>query len=552
MPSFANSVAEYEVRRQAYLSSAASTNNISALVIQAYLGVPLNQDILERTLANIQIKKNRDFEINQLIRVLFLTKDSTCKILNTLKKQPFWLTKGELERQYWSENHMILWMSSAWLLHEKFGWELSDTMLHKRLLHFLTLKVEYGFYEFFSPVYFPYLLSGLLNLADFSEDEQIKTLATQAAVRLIKNCLLFVNDKGIFFPAAGRSQANKYINGYDHNHAHFIHLMTGLGRKQTRSSQIGSFIATTQLNMSDAIADFQTNVDQIISNGHALSKNVHQHLSRFDKTLFQWSSGAYFHPDVIEDTFWLIDKINLWDHEAFKPYLKGTYFSPYFAQLIAEQIPSVTQSSVISQSNVALYKNKGVVLSSIQNFWPGSQGYQQWPWVAAIDNLAVWTQSGKINADGKRQHKILVNTSLPYIKQKSNMLLIMYKANNDLNFVAHPDNSVTLHWPQNFDQSIEKGRWLIGRRKNSYIAVYKPCDGKINDIYACDNQDGQTWAAVVGNQSTYGSFNGFIHEIENTDVEEKWIWRWNWNKLNTDYYGKIRHLNQIIEKTWPS
>jgi len=77
-------------------------------------------------------------------------------------------------------------MSSAWLLHEKFNWNISDPTLHKRLLHFLTLKVNYGFYEFFSPTYFPYLLSGLLNLADFSKDEHIKSLAEQAAQRLIK------------------------------------------------------------------------------------------------------------------------------------------------------------------------------------------------------------------------------------------------------------------------------------------------------------------------------------------------------------------------------
>jgi len=547
-PSFANSIAEYEARRQAYLASAAPANNDNSLIMQAYLGLQLNPDALDRSLRKIISKDKADFHINKLVRVLFYTEDSQDKILNIFQQLPFFLTQGELKNQYWSENHMILWMSSAWLLHEKFGWELSDPTLHDRLLHFLNLKVKYGFYEFFSPTYFPYLLSGLLNLADFSTDEEIKALAQQAAQRLIKECLLFVNDKGVFFPASGRSYAAKYTNAYDHNHARLIYLITGLGKKQDTSSHIGGFIATTDLNMSGIINTFQTNLDTVIHNGHPLSTHVHASLSRFDRTMFQWSSGEYFHPDRVKDTTWLINTMNLWDHEAFNQHSEIAKMPEWIAKFGASQMGSITRSSVISDSYVALYKDHGTTLSSIQDFWKGRQGYQQWPWVATIDDVAVWTQSGEVKKNWRDRSRTLANASLPYVKQKNNMILIMYKANVDLKLIARKNHSVSLYWPTDFDETIEKGRWIMGRRGSSYIAVYRHCTGKINGFYACDDQDGQTWAAIVGNASTHGNFAAFVDDSTHATIEEKWTW--NPKRFAYDYYGKIKYHDKKIEKTW--
>jgi len=55
--SFANSIAEYEARRQTYLLSAAPANDDNSLVMQAYLGLTLNQDALDRALSKIMAKK---------------------------------------------------------------------------------------------------------------------------------------------------------------------------------------------------------------------------------------------------------------------------------------------------------------------------------------------------------------------------------------------------------------------------------------------------------------------------------------------------------------
>ncbi len=58
---------------------------------------------------------------------------------------------------YWSENHMIMWMSSEWLL-DQHNNETPDTGPRERIVHFLDLKATYGFYEFLSSSYFPYTM----------------------------------------------------------------------------------------------------------------------------------------------------------------------------------------------------------------------------------------------------------------------------------------------------------------------------------------------------------------------------------------------------------
>jgi hypothetical protein len=184
-----NSVA-YEQRRTAYINTALSNFNGDAITIQAYQGVPVNLPSLYALTSTITTKSTVDFDIVKLVRVLCLSSGQyDTIILPALNSIPFWLTKSDTLRGYWSENHMIQWMSSDWLLHERYN-KTVDANLDYRLRHYLRMKVKYGFYEFFSSTYAPYCLSGLLNLADFAQDTEIKTLATQAAQRLLADTLL--------------------------------------------------------------------------------------------------------------------------------------------------------------------------------------------------------------------------------------------------------------------------------------------------------------------------------------------------------------------------
>ncbi|HPA36786.1 MAG TPA: hypothetical protein PLA16_10485, partial [Chitinophagales bacterium] len=237
---------EFEARRQQYIQDAIlRPNSDDVITIQAYKGVPVDQNLLTAMLNNIPTRSTVDFDIVKLIRVLFLSNgEYDSQILPVLEPIPFWLTPGENQREYWSENHMIMWMSSDWLLHEKYG-KAIDSTLERRLRHYLRLKNQYGFYEFYSSTYLPYCFSGLVNLADFAEDAEIKSLATQASQKILQELLLLTNDRGSYFPAAGRNYYGKYETPFLQNHNHLIYLLTGRGTKPTTASHAGGFLATT-------------------------------------------------------------------------------------------------------------------------------------------------------------------------------------------------------------------------------------------------------------------------------------------------------------------
>ncbi|UPT67340.1 MAG: hypothetical protein M0D57_01185 [Sphingobacteriales bacterium JAD_PAG50586_3] len=157
----------YTQRKADYVTTGLAAPNGEKLVLQAYQDVPLDNNILNSKLNEVTTNTTADFTIIELVRVLFLTNgEYDAQILPVLNSVPYWINYGDTMRNYWSENHMIMWMGSDWLLHEKYGRPI-DATLEARLKHYLQLKVDYGFYEFFSSVYGPYSFSGLLNLSRF-------------------------------------------------------------------------------------------------------------------------------------------------------------------------------------------------------------------------------------------------------------------------------------------------------------------------------------------------------------------------------------------------
>lgn len=544
----------FEIRRDEYINNAISNINSNVICIQAYKGLPVDQSILNTTLTNVTTNSTADFDIVKLIRVLCLSHgeyDST--ILPVLRPIPFWLEANETNREYWSENHMIMWMSSDWLLHEKYG-KIVDSTLDKRLRHYLHLKIQFGFYEFYSSTYAPYCLSGLLNLADFSQDVEIKTLATQAAQLLLKDILLLTNDKGVFFPVAGRNYASKYENAYGANHNHLIYLLTGMGEAPQDASHAGAFLATSTITVDDVINAWTPSINTIFTQGHTLLdgvNNINNTMSTKDKVIFQWSSGAYFHPDVAASTFNLVNNLNLWNHFEFDEYRQFSFLPAALIPTFAEIASPISKSSGIYHPTIAIFKNKSITLSSLQDFWKGKNGYQQFPVVANIGTTAVFTLSGKPTSDWTDRPDIHANTHLPYVQQKDNIALIMYRAEKGLALFGYKEEKldISLHWQSNkFDEIKENGNWILGREDNSYVAVRRHCVGEINGVQACDNPDGQTWIIIVGNADMYGSFDDFEQKINQAQYEEKWYF--NLPTLQWVYFAKIVVDGKTLEYAW--
>lgn len=492
-----------------------------------------------------------DFDIVKLVRVLFFSNGAyDSLIVPALNQFPYWVRKGDTLHGFWSENHMIMWMSSNWLLHERYGRAI-DSTLHKRLRHYLELKVRYGFYEFFSSVYAPYCLSGLLNLADFSQDTEIKTLAIQAAQRLLKDLLMLTNDRGVFYPAAGRNYYGKYENPFGQNHSNLIYLLTGFGPAPTSASHAGGFLASSTLPVDDVINSWTPFLDTIYHIGHSLDSGfvINSSMYYVDKIIFQWSSGAYFHPDVSVETATLLRDSSLWDHVDFAPLRMLSSLPVQSIHDLTLQYPSISTSSVICEENVAIFKHNSITLSSIQNFWKGRLGYQQMPCVANIGTTAVLTASGIVESDWGNRTESTNNQHLPYVKQKNNVALIMYRPEPKPAFLNYNNPEVALHWMDaDFNEIINDSMWLIGRQDENYIGVRRSCIGEINGVRACNIPNGQTWVFIVGDAGMYGNFINFKTLIGNSQFEEKWYY----DSLTSQsvYYAKINMDTITVEYAW--
>ena len=515
----------YEKRRNAYIDTALAHYNNQAITLQAYRGVQVDTGTLNGILNNITTDGTVDFNLVQLIRVLYFSNGQYDTIIkHAFDKIPFWLTNNEVLRDYWSENHMCQWLSSDFLRHERYHMPF-DARMDYRVRHYLRLKIQYGFYEFLSTDYNPYCLSGLLNLADFAQDAEVKSLATQAATRLLKDQLYMATNNGTTYPTAGRNYYGKYEEPYGQNYNNLIYLLTGLGQDPDGASHAGGFLASSSIAIDPIINSWVPRLDTTIYIGHTLDAGflINDTLDPVDKVLFQWSSGAYFHPEVCQASAKLLSDSNMWNHTDFSTFSVFRLTPPDQFPALATTLSYASESSVICNDTLALFKRNGVTLSSVRNFWPGKWGYEQIPCVANAGSSAVFTASGNILEDFESRNATNENNDLPYVRQKSNVALLMYRPDVNLPNIGQNHPEVSLHWTDStFNEIRNDSLWLLGRQGGNYVGVRRNCLDVVNTLHACTIRNGQTWVIIVGDSTMYGSFDNFQAVIDSSKFSDTW------------------------------
>ena len=543
----------YEVRRAAYIATALTNFNDNAITIQAYQGLPVDSASMASDLAGITTGSTSDFTIEQYVRILFFTHDYDSIILPILMAQPYWINKGDTARVFWSENHMIQWMSSDWLLHESYG-KYSDPNLRARLVHYLQMKVKYNYYEFFSTVYNPYCLAGLLNLADFSQDTVIKNLAVQAAQLLMKDMLILTNDQGVIFPTAGRNYASHYEGPYGANINSDIWLLTGLGQAPTSASHSGGFLSTSTIPVDPVIQTWAPTLDTTFIMGQTMDSAYayNSSLDSLDRIIFQWSAGAYFNPKFVASSYTLITDSNLWHNSSFTAFdaLRGLPVS--IVPTISSELSVASYSSILYSDTIVAFKHNSIILSSVQNYWPGKWGYQQYPCVANVEYAAVYTGSGHVAYDWNNRSADNQNDDLPYVKQVKNVAMIMYRPEyKPASLLGASDSTVALHWYNgDYSEIRNDSLWLLGRVNNNYVGVRRAGLKQIDSVWCwgAGTPDAQTWIIIVGDSSMYGSFDQFQAVIDSSQFTS----RWSYDSTTNDvvYYASITIDSITIQHAW--
>ena len=334
----------------------------------------------------------------------FLTAEKTGifgRIIAAFDNYRYWPTDpGEDEMIFWSENHMICYLSTQYLVEQWRSQPKANRKTRKsksrargRILAFLQLKARHGFFEFNSTNYICFTLSALLNLLDFADDEEITSLAKDCTDRLVAGILAFALPLGDFFSVTGRGYLKHRFqgNGFDINAV--IWLLTGAGSTVPMMKSTASFLATSKytLNIPESTVrqwwlkpspkwhigePLLSMVDQIRSNPHLEDE--------LDFVPFLWSMGAYFHPETIHHTLTFIEHTSslpgtksLWTHHHLRALRHLRLLGTSALSFLAEKLKLLIIGSSLTNQTINVFKNRNVLLSTVQSCESGCVGYQK-------------------------------------------------------------------------------------------------------------------------------------------------------------------------------
>ena len=511
----------YEDRRQqAIADRVAMTEGYGNEVLWAFSNVPVPRENIEGTVATLETSEKADFESMNLLRLLQYTNEFDDIIIPTLEKILAWPAEGNSKTQYvyWSENHMAMWLCAIQLTHEWYGWPVQDEH-DSRIKSYLEQKTKHGYVEFFSSVYMPYTFAALANLYDFSNDDKIRELAQDAAIRLLQDLDLVTNDMGGQFAVAGRNY-KEYVESLSHQACTMGWLLTGRGitlnATEAPFGQGPIALATTTLDVSSVLAKPVIQAELVRETGYNRDEFYKEWsaLNEYDKQLVAMSMGGYAHPDYVVSLFATLNYYSLWDGKYFKEIKPIRWLPPGILRFSAN-IASTYGSSTLLHTQIVLHKYKTSMLSTLQDYHKGLNGEQQWPFVATTGSSAIYI------ATGDYQNSRNPSVHLPFAKQKENVALLVYSPNSDLQLFSRDNLGVTLVWPElSFSESSkEQGNWIVGREDSSYVAVYRSCLDFNGDGLPSCSATTQVWACVVGHEDTHGSYEEFLAVLQEASVE---------------------------------
>lgn len=581
-------------RKEAYLDliiEASETRELKgydawhAAIAKAYRGEPVNYTLVDDLILALrdQSISTIDFRMQPAVRLLYHSNGANpsweSELIDAMLEIGMWVDSAseteKLHRNFFSENHTLMYASAAYLLRQKYphlAWKI-DQNLDRRLKYVLQLKADLGFYEYFSTTYYVFSLQALTNLADFAEDPEIRSLAEKATKRMLEDSIKIYTDNGEFYPAAGRNYESRYTSSASGGRSDFW-LITGKGKLSIGGR--GIFLASSDIDYTDVANTYRSEVYSVVYQGHSITESVEAlkeaGFSRAERGILQWNHGAYYNKQTAADTIHAINTynlhknadLNIFGHLASLSNSLPAIWNDQLHTRLATLISPITQGSNISESKVTIYKNKGVALVSEESQYAGSVGWQRQQWVATCGDVAVWTQTGVIPEDWEGKH-YFTDSHLPTVKQDENVALVLYQPVSHVRWLAsilerladsvlkkagaettvaelmeqdHSigellDTRITLHWPtKRFSEHSLVNDWLVARNGDNYCAVRREGsdywhDGVDEEFpYSTSHRGRQAWAVVVGNKDTHTSFDRFKEIISEAVVQESHRWSW--------------------------
>jgi hypothetical protein len=524
------------------------------------------------------LQDTRDFDALYLLNLLLgyrgdpLVPDSLWqKVEDALTSFKLWFTEptpaGLIDNSYyWTENHEVIYYTLEYLLGQQYpdrplstdrrlGSEHRQTA-RQRLLRWFDQRARFGFFEWHSNVYYQKDFTPLLTLAEFADDEEIRTRAAMVLDLLLFDMALHTQ-RAAFGVTHGRSYKKDKMTSLDEDTwgatklvfdtteypyqsvSHPDAVLLSRARRYRVPEAIrriarspAPFVDRERMGIDiDEFGPYDPN--PVAPYGLSYSDPE-------DLTVW-WAMGALTTWQVVPITIQTLEQYALWQTENFAPFAGLRPFTGDipFAQDLAIRTAHFLSFGLLKEVNTYTYRTADYMLSSAQDYRKGSFGQQYHSWQATFDaNALVFTnhpfrplaQSTDWLDDPETGGYWNGEASMPRSAQHENVAIHIYapqyRMTNPQPFdYFHYEPYTHAYFPQDhFDEVVQEGNWTFGRFRDGYVALYsyRPAQFLVYDptVHATNGMqkpfdlraDGgadNVWIVECGRKERWGSFAAF-------------------------------------------
>ena len=465
----------------------------------------LDRKLLFTTLDLIEERVDcADFELCGLFRLIHLHGDMLDEELMARIKEVilgfrYWMDmKGSDAMCFWSENHSLMFYMCAYEAGRMYPDEyfsladMTGNELYKfgrkNVIDWISDVEEYGFEEFLSSVYLNVTFAVLLNVVDFTDEEASKRavgILDDMFVCVAKHCF-----KGCMIAPMGRVYRGNiypFMQGIQETIRMFDKDAPG-----DYGEGWGAFMHGSKYRFPDVLKEEMASdqdIDYEIGNAEVVLKKTDSYCLTSVQS-----------PDSRRNRRWENVRLKALENEIDE---------------------SIAKSHIYTKSINESFHGTAY-------FEPGTYGYQQHMWYAALSPEAVLfiNHPGVSNeSSDMRPGYWFGNGVMPALRQQGNMLGAIYKIPEE-----HPVGFVHIYLPEKrFDEVLELNKiggqgknrrehWIFLRKDDGYMAVWMNNEPyKYSDmIFDCElrvNSRNSAFLVVCGSKEEDNSLEDFMNKV---------------------------------------
>lgn len=541
----------YDERRQAYLEYCAAQSpggrtGFFSQIARLELGQDVDEQPLREAIDFVYSNLDcNDFALGGLLRILYRFHDSphiSRELIADIEKTVLWFRywwdePGEDRRCYWTENHQIIFHSDELLAGQLFPDKIFDNngkdgQYHiDHALHYirrwLDFRVRFGFSEWLSNNYFEEDLLALVNLYDFAEQDDVRHKAGHLIDMLMFEMAMHTY-RGVMGCTHGRTYPRLIKGARREDASNTAKLMFGMGMYNS-PNMLGTVpLVTSDYRCPPVIEAIAADLDQprLFKERHSLNiDDAHRYGLSYDSLddgNLYWSIQDYVHPAIMglaERLHWTYG-IRL--HEDYQSLYTRLY--QWQIEEHGKIVDAEMECHAMTEVHIQTYRTAHYMLSAAQDYRAGKPGYQQHPWQATLGiDAVVFTNHPASDDERARPNFWAGNGILPRVAQHENVLVCIHHVSP-----KDPFPFSHAYFPRDaFDEIVEQGNWVFGRKDEGYIALYSQhaiewLPDRYDDahpiIEARADAPDNIWVVEMGDASQWESFEVFVNAISDAAI----------------------------------